>query len=168
MAFIAHCAEEYPRFPKWATRHFGTTTPEFYLASHAVLVPVVAAVDAHASHGRPGRFKAWSATALASTLVANAAFHATTTVVFREYSPGVVSGLVLLLPIGAADIRADRQRNELSARARATAIAVGAVINAAIVASLLVDMPPLDGGRSDPFDLSAPGAHRSPRREVSG
>ncbi len=28
-AFLAHCAEELPRFPRWATDHFETTTTRF-------------------------------------------------------------------------------------------------------------------------------------------
>lgn len=143
-AFAVHCVEEYPRFPEWATRHFGTTTREFYLASHAVLVPLVAVVDAHATRGRPTPSKAWLATGLAATLISNAAFHAGATVAFREYSPGVVSGLLVLVPVGLADIASSRQTSVLGRRARAMAIVAGVALNAVIVASLWVDMPRLE------------------------
>jgi len=37
--FGAHVAEEYVSgFPEWATRHFGTTSRRFFIASHVVLI----------------------------------------------------------------------------------------------------------------------------------
>lgn len=143
-AFVVHCVEEYPRFPEWATRHFGTTTRRFYLVSHAVLVPLVALVDAHSSRGRATRSKAWLATGLASTLISNAVFHAGATVAFREYSPGAASGLLVLVPVGLADITSRRHASVLGPRARSTAVTAGVVLNAVIVASLWMDMPRLD------------------------
>jgi hypothetical protein len=109
-----------------------------------VLIPLVALVDAHASRGLATPPKAWLATGLAATLVSNAAFHAGATVAFGEYSPGVVSGVAVLVPVGLADIVAARYADALGRGPRLTAIAAGVALNAAIVASLSLDMPRLE------------------------
>ena len=36
--FALHVAEEFPRFPEWATRHFGTTSRPYYVYSHIPLI----------------------------------------------------------------------------------------------------------------------------------
>ena len=44
VVFLAHIAEEGPRFPQWATRHFGATSRAFYFYSHLVLVAADTAI----------------------------------------------------------------------------------------------------------------------------
>src|SRR5690242_1359455 len=101
LAFLVHVAEEWPRFPAWATRHFGATSRPFYLYSHVVLIAVGTLVCQRAAAQGPGGPWAMLATAMQHTLLTNGLFHLATTVLFREYSPGVVTGTLLFLPLSA-------------------------------------------------------------------
>lgn len=55
IVFIPHMIEEYPRFPAWATRHFGATSRAWYVYSHillvAIAVPVCLWADSASSQG---------------------------------------------------------------------------------------------------------------------
>ena len=144
-AFLAHCAEELPRFPRWATEHFGTTTTRFYVASHCVLVPLVVASGARGA-GRPDDRRAgFAAVAVAAALGFNAVFHAGTTVLFRRYSPGLVTAVAGMLPASGYVIRRTRRDGLLTDEELAAALLAGAALGNAAVASLYVDMPRLGG-----------------------
>ncbi|MBI3071599.1 MAG: HXXEE domain-containing protein, partial [Deltaproteobacteria bacterium] len=101
LAFAAHIAEEYPRFPEWATRHFGATSRAWYVYSHVPLVFFVIAIAAFAEKAPPQSVWPLLATAIQWVLATNAIFHLVTTRLFREYSPGVVTGTLLFLPTTA-------------------------------------------------------------------
>lgn len=116
-ALLAHCAEPLPRFPRWATEHFGTTTTRFYVASHCALVPLVLASGARGA-GQPGsRRAAFFATSVATALGLNAVFHVATTALFRRYSPGLVIAASALLPASAYTLYRARRDGLLSGRA---------------------------------------------------
>lgn len=147
-AFLAHCAEELPHFPRWATRHFGTTTTRFYVASHCVLVPLVVATGARAA-GRPDDSRsAFLAASVASALGLNTVFHAGTTVLFRHRSPGIVTAAIGMLPASAYVLRRTRRDGLLDEEQLLGAVLTGAALNTAAVGSLYIDMPRL-GGRVD-------------------
>ena len=44
IVFIPHMIEEYPRFPAWATRHFGATSKAWYVYSHVLYVTIAVPV----------------------------------------------------------------------------------------------------------------------------
>lgn len=144
-AFLAHCAEELPRFPRWATAHFGTTTTRFYLASHCVLVPLVVASGARGS-GRPeDSGAAFLATSVAAALGSNAVFHIGTTALFRQYSPGLVTAVSAMLPASTYVISRSRGDRLLTDEQLVGALLAGNALAGAAVASLYVDMPRLGG-----------------------
>lgn len=148
-AFLAHCAEELPRFPRWATRHFGTTTTRFYIASHCVLVPLVLESGARGS-GQPGSQRAaFFATSVAAALGLNAVFHVATTALFRSYSPGLVTAVSALLPASAYTLYRTNRDGLLTDEQLVGAFLAGTALANAAVGSLYLDMPGL-GRRLEP------------------
>lgn len=145
-AFLAHCAEELPSFPRWATEHFGTTTRRFYVASHAlVLIPLTLGSGYRAARRPRDRRAAFAATSVAAGFGMNALFHLATTVMFRRYSPGVFTGMVLVLPASAYTLWRTSRDELLSAQELLGAFLAGNALADAAVASLYVDMPRLGG-----------------------
>jgi Sec-independent protein secretion pathway component TatC len=142
-AFTVHVGEELPRFPRWATRHFGTTTTRFYLASHAVLWPTVAGLSVWGSKG--SRLGAFGASAVAAVMVTNTIYHAGTTALFREYSPGLATAAIGMLPTGLYALWKARQEELLTDEQLVGAFLVGNAAALAAVGSLYVDMPTLGG-----------------------
>ena len=145
-AFLAHCAEELPRFPRWATEHFGTTTTRFYVASHAmVLIPATLGA-AHRAASRAGDTRAafW-ATAVAAGYGVNALFHVATTFLFRRPSPGLVTGVLLVLPASGYTLWRTRRDGILTDDQLLGASLAGTALCGAAVGSLYLDMPRLGG-----------------------
>lgn len=144
-AFLAHCAEELPRFPRWATQHFGTTTTRFYVASHCVLVPLVVASGARGASRPDDPGSAFFAVTVAAALGFNSLFHAGTTVLFRRYSPGLATAVAGMLPASVYVIRRTRREGLLTDEELFGALLAGAALGNAAVGSLYVDMPRLGG-----------------------
>ena len=142
--FVAHAAEEFlTGFPEWATRHFGTTSRRFYLASHAVLISSIVATSVLASRQRPGHKAQLLLGAMAAGFVANGIFHVETTVRFGERSPGLVTGVALMIPGGLAILDELLDAQGMDAFELSKLVAAGLALNAAAVASLRLDMPRL-------------------------
>ena len=122
LTFFAHMIEECPRLPAWATRHFGATSNAWYVYSHIVLVALIGSICWWAGVSPA---KAWGPLLLIAnswSLACNAGFHIVTTWLFREYSPGVVTGTLL------------------SHSQIATAVAIGTVWQVGVVAGLWLRM----------------------------
>lgn len=138
--FLIHMAEELPRFPAWASRHFGYTSLAWYVYSHIVLVIISISVAAWAA--APGSTE-WSTLwnmALMATLVLNAAFHLVTTILFKEYSPGVITGLLCLMPAGFYMFLRAWQTALLTENQLLTAAGLGTAIQVLVLASLWLNM----------------------------
>ncbi|HEV7734674.1 MAG TPA: HXXEE domain-containing protein [Candidatus Binatia bacterium] len=140
VVFVAHMIEEFPRFPAWATRHFGATSTAWYVYSHCVLV-AAALVLCPWAQGAPAQ--TWGpvvGTALMWTLGMNALFHVVTTFLFREYSPGVVTGVLLLLP-AAGWVLVETVDDQLLTTAQiGVAFVLALVFQVAVIASLYLPM----------------------------
>lgn len=145
LVFLVHCLEELPRFPEWATRHFGTTTRPYYLASHAVLIPAVVALTRGGTRPDATPTATARAAAVPAGLIANAAFHVRTTRAFGGYSPGVLTGLGVVTPVCARVLFRLSRTGVLPRRELAIAVLAGVALNAVAVASLRVDAPRLGG-----------------------
>ncbi|MFV8051943.1 HXXEE domain-containing protein [Mycobacterium sp. 48b] len=100
VAIWIHVAEELPRFPDWASRHFGGTfSTRFFIVSHATtLLPAITAAGLMPARNPRSELGNWLATSTAAGMLANAIFHAATTLRWREYSPGVISAVTLIGP----------------------------------------------------------------------
>lgn len=99
IVFLLHCAEEYPFFPQWATRHFGATSKPWYVYSHIVLFFMMIAICAIATVAEPQTWGKLILLSLMWSLCFNALFHIVSTIAFKEYSPGVVTGTLLFIPL---------------------------------------------------------------------
>jgi hypothetical protein len=136
IVLLAHVLEEFPRFPAWASRHFGSTSRAWYVYSHVPLLAGVGLVSAQAQAAGPGSGWALLALGFQWILATNALFHITTTLGFREYSPGVVTGTLLVLPATAYLYYRAVSADLFTSAQVASAIALGTVLSAAAVASL--------------------------------
>jgi hypothetical protein len=88
IALVVHVVEEVPRFPAWATRHFGATSRAWYVYSHVLLLVAFAVVSAEAHAGGPGSRWALLVLACQWILAVNALFHVVTTLWFRRARGG--------------------------------------------------------------------------------
>ena len=136
LLFVPHVIEEYPGFPAWATRHFGVTSRAWYVYSHVVLVAGMAALGWLAEGAAPNSVGLLLVVAIQVSLAGNAIFHLATTALFREYSPGVVTGTALFLPATALVVRdAAQTSGQLG-----TAVILGVVSQVLVIASLWLPM----------------------------
>ena len=138
-ALLLHILEEWAGFPQWATVHFGTTTAGFYLASHVPIVVLAVWIVARAARVGATTLDVWIFGVALIAFATNAVFHLIATGLFMEYSPGLVTGVLLYLPLTARlwpQLTANLGRR--SAR-RAALLGVG--LSVFVIASLMIDMP---------------------------
>ena len=140
VVFLLHVMEEFPRFPAWASRHFGHTSRPYFVYSHIPLIGADLAISFFASTGPAGSIAAFLATGAQWVLVTNGLFHLTTTFLFREYSPGVVTGTFLFFPASAYFFLRTWREGLLDPSQLAWAIALGTLAGAAVIASLWLHM----------------------------
>jgi hypothetical protein len=98
-AYGVHLAEEWlANFPDWIARIVGRPLPEpaFFFINGCALVLIVAAIRAAVRDAQNG----WMAVAIATIVLTNAAAHVAGTALTRSYSPGVISAIVLYVPLG--------------------------------------------------------------------
>lgn len=135
LIFLIHIGEEWRSFPRWATRHFGTTSRAWYVYSHIFLVSATIGICWMATFS-PNR--AWTIWAVAAQwgFFTNAIFHVVTWRMFREYSPGLITALVLFIPATIWQFLTIT----LDPTGFALAIVLGSVMNGLVVASLWLDL----------------------------
>jgi hypothetical protein len=139
--FFIHVAEEATLgFPAWATRHFGTTSNAWFAISHVPLIAwmLVLATRGHAARGRA--FWSFAVVATQMTVFSNGLFHLATTFLFREYSPGLVTAVLLHLPFGMWMARHAASPERLGVRFTTLAAVTGFVAHAVVIASLYLDV----------------------------
>ena len=135
---VLHIAEEAPAFPAWVSHHFGTTTPGFYALSHIPLLAGAFYVARRAAAPGAGARWVWLSVAVQVGLAGNGLFHLATTILFREYSPGVITGVVLYMPFTAYLLT--RAMALLPASRIATASLAGGAAALVLIASLWLDL----------------------------
>jgi hypothetical protein len=92
----------------------------------AFLILIVAIVLPHIF-----RFPEWMLVCLGTILSINAVSHTVSTVMMREYNPGVITGLLIFLPLGAITLLGLKSR--MSTRRYLTAVAVGIAVHGIIM-----------------------------------
>jgi hypothetical protein len=73
----------------------------------------------------------WLLVSFGTTVLINGVVHAVASVVTLSYSPGLVSGLLLFVPLGAITLR--RARVRMSRRTFRAGLIVGALMHVAVV-----------------------------------
>ena len=139
VVFAAHMIEEFPRFPGWATRHFGATSTAWYVYSHIVLVALIVSAGWWAETSA-GTWAPLLVVAIMWSLACNAVFHVVTTVLFREYSPGVVTGVLLLVPAAVWLLWRVSDGGVLTGGEMVVAALIGTVVQIAVIGSLWLRM----------------------------
>ena len=140
IVFVPHMLEEYPRFPAWATRHFGATSKAWYVYSHVLLVAVAVPICFWAENAPPRTWGSMLGTALMITLALNGMFHVVTTVLFWEYSPGLVTGTLLFLPATGHVLLQTVRESLLTTTQIGSAVVIGTAVQVAVISSLYLRM----------------------------
>lgn len=98
-AYAAHLAEEYfGGFPEWFALIAGNPMPrDVFLIINAVALAAMAAAAGAATRREPF---GWLAIGIATILLVNGAAHLFASLVTGTYSPGLITGVVLYLPLG--------------------------------------------------------------------
>lgn len=137
-AYSVHVAEELwapPTFYGWASRLAGVdfTAPAFLAANALFMTMMIVAV----ARVVRGIWAPWLVLVLATIVVLNALLHLTGTVLSRSYSPGLVSGLLLYLPLGGVTLARGARRLGEAALRRGVVVGVGIHALVPVVALLL-------------------------------
>ena len=109
MTYLIHAAEELRGgFPGWVSGLAGiSVTPELFLRLNTIFFAgMVAAV--FLARYLPGA--GWIAVTLAVSVALNGLLHLASTILTRSYSPGVVSGVLVWIPLGVFALRSMRAR----------------------------------------------------------
>lgn len=99
-AYAIHVAEEwFAGFPGWAAQITGRPIPDtaFIVINAVAMVALLAAVRAATRDERHG----WMAVGIATIFLVNTAAHAAGAVITRSYAPGLISAVVLYVPLGS-------------------------------------------------------------------
>lgn len=141
ISYFAHAAEEYccgDTFPVWISRLAGvnfTATAFLWLNGIALLLMLAAAwLATHAQRMRP------VIATLATIVAINGTAHAVASIATASYSPGLVTGVVLWLPLGAAALR--QCSREFSRRSLFAGVALGVLAHAVVSGIVLASNHP--------------------------
>jgi hypothetical protein len=147
LVFLIHDSEEIATVVPWLHTHrerlpalvqplTAMTTQEFALAVGLLFVGVLLASTHGAMRARRGA-RSIPFLLIAGALIGNGVTHVMQVVYFREYTPGVVTAALLVLPYGFLLGRALEESKLASRTTWLGAIALGAIIQGPIVAALL-------------------------------
>lgn len=111
LTYAAHIAEERwggMGFPAWVSLHTGLvmTTPVWFRLNVGFYLAMAGAVVA----GWLSKPAQWLLLPLATVVLINGMAHLVTSVLTLSYSPGLVTGVLLWIPLGIAILRAGRPR----------------------------------------------------------
>ena len=134
-SYLLHLFEEWfcsEGFAAWTERAVGqpVSTTRF-LVLNGVVWPLFAVLTL-AAIKRPSL--SWFLTTFGTIVVINALLHGLGTLASSSYSPGLVTGLLLYLPLGSLAIRRGLQQLPAGAFARAVFLGVAAHIVVALIA----------------------------------
>jgi hypothetical protein len=111
LTYLFHAAEELwggVGFPAWVSAFAGiSVAPELFLRLNAMFLMGMVAV-VFLARAVPGA--GWIVVTLAVSVALNGLLHVAGTLLTRSYSPGVVTGLVLWVPLGLFAARSMRAR----------------------------------------------------------
>jgi hypothetical protein len=130
LSYLIHIAEEYwGGFPAWIARFWGVESPlsNFLIWNGGAWVMMTVGVVLVL---RTKSYR-WLLVSYAMVVLVNGAAHALASVVTRSYSPGLVSGLLLFIPLGAITLR--RARALVNRRTFRAGLIVGLLMQAAVV-----------------------------------
>jgi hypothetical protein len=128
-AYLAHVGEEwFGGFPEWVGTVVGRSLPRsaFLLINGVALALLVAAIRAALRADRHG----WIAVAVATIVLVNTVVHAAGAALTASYSPGLITAVVLYVPLGSLVMI--RALDHAPRRQVARGIVAGLVIHAIV------------------------------------
>lgn len=135
---FSHFIDEYFfGFPEWATRNFGTTSKNYYLLSHAFIILCVGVIMWSIKKGSKAAI--FLALVVQTVFFTNGIFHIITTLLFSEYSPGLLSQ-VIIFPVSIITYKMVRESKVLSGKEVAHSLVLGTTISVLIILSLWLNM----------------------------
>lgn len=136
--YILHTLEELPSFAEWVSRHFAPlsslTFAIFEIFSLLIVLVVSYKSFVEERHGT------WIVLAVAAQIqfALNALFHLSAAFIFEEYSPGMVTGAVLGLPLTVFLLTRVVQEKRATGSELAAASLLGAAFAAGAIGLLFV------------------------------
>ena len=137
--FFLHVLEELLTFPAWATRHFARISTGDFIFAHVFILAGACYLTRRASKAKAEPIWILLVVALQWALFGNVFFHAATTVLFREYSPGLVTAILLYLPLTFAYIKRIRARRSMAMAEQLQAFCLGMAFSALVTATLWIE-----------------------------
>ena len=138
--WLAHFADEWVfGLPEWCTRHFAPAPESFWVPMMMVLTVPMIVLGWAASRPSAGSGIRLACAGVQMLFFSNAFFHLITTVVFREYSPGTVTSVVLFVPLSLLLWRAVLREPGVTKSSFALALVAGFVFHALVLLNLPVD-----------------------------
>jgi hypothetical protein len=138
VSLVIHTVEELPGFAAWATRHFNpmTTHKHAIIQVFMILLLLVASYKASVAGYNGG----WVVLAAAFQvhIGLNALFHVATTVIFQEYSPGMLTAVTVSIPATLFFFMHVCQDHRLTGIELTIALILGTAIAAAAVGTLFL------------------------------
>lgn len=126
-AFAPHIVEEYATgFPDWVTHTLGRSmTGGAFLANNTLFMAILLTLTAWAAW-RPSPVSAFALLSWASgNLFWNSIFHIVTTALYGRWSPGLLTAMLLYLPISLLVARAALRERVLRRGAFTAAVCIG-------------------------------------------
>jgi hypothetical protein len=144
-AFVLHVLEEAPGFTAWVNRYASDRyTPDDFVRNNAagLVLFFLATLLVSRVTKRSVVFFYYSIVLTQQALV-NTLFHAGTTVVFGAYSPGVVTSLLVFLPLWYYLTLLALEEGLLTKRGAVVATAIAVLVHAVVVAQqvFFVELP---------------------------
>ncbi|HEV7671018.1 MAG TPA: HXXEE domain-containing protein [Thermoanaerobaculia bacterium] len=131
LAYLLHLGEEWwggEGFVAWTARALGRPVSETrFLILNAIVWPLFCALTLLAFRKRS---LAWFPATFGTVVLINAGLHVLGTVVSASYSPGLVTGVFLYLPLGGLAVKSGRR--ELPESAFGLAVFLGVVIHGVV------------------------------------
>jgi len=135
---ILHSLEELPEFANWVSEHFSSYSTELFVYTHIAIWLLIFLISFKASLLQS--HVAWAILAVATQIQfgVNALFHITTTILFNEYSPGLLTAATLGLIFSYYVIRRVISEELLTKQQLSLAAIVGITIACLAIATLFL------------------------------
>ena len=130
ISYLIHIAEEYwGGFPAWIARFWGVESSSSNFLSWNGGAWVMMTVGVWLT--LKTKSYRWLLVSFGTVLLVNGLVHALASVVTWSYSPGVVSGLLLFIPLGTITLR--RARESVNRRTFRAGVIVGVLMHGVVV-----------------------------------
>jgi hypothetical protein len=130
ISYLIHIAEEYwGGFPAWIARFWGVESSLSNFLSWNVGALIMMALGVVVA--LKTKSYRWLLVSFGTVVLINGLVHAGASVVTRSYSPGVISGLLLFIPLGAITLL--RARSTVNRRSLRAGVIVGVLMHAVVV-----------------------------------